>query len=155
MKDIKSMTPDEITGVMQEYGEPAFRGKQVFTWLHRGVTSFDAMTNLSKGLREKLAKSFLITAPRVACKQVSRLDGTTKYLWELGDGNCIETVLMHYHHGNTVCISSQVGCRMCVLCVHSWWQGKRLNSIRDVGSGPFYPSEQRRGHLQYCPDGDR
>ena len=117
MKDIKSMTPDEITGVMQEYGEPAFRGKQVFTWLHRGVTSFDAMTNLSKGLREKLAKSFLITAPRVACKQVSRLDGTTKYLWELGDGNCIETVLMHYHHGNTVCISSQVGCRMgCAFC---------------------------------------
>ena len=117
MTDIKSMTLEEITGAMREMGEPAFRGKQVFTWLHKGVTSFDQMSNLSKSLREKLTQTYTITAPKVACKQVSRLDGTTKYLWELGDGNCIETVLMHYHHGNTVCISSQVGCRMgCAFC---------------------------------------
>ena len=117
MTDIKSMTLAEITGALREMGEPAFRGKQVFTWLHRGTASFDEMTNLSKPLREKLAAAFYITAPKVACKQVSRLDGTIKYLWELGDGNCIETVLMHYHHGNTVCISSQVGCRMgCAFC---------------------------------------
>ena len=117
MRDIKSMTLEEITQALRELGEPAFRGKQVFTWLHRGAASFEEMTNLSKPLREKLAASFLITVPKVACKQVSRLDGTTKYLWELGDGNCIETVLMHYHHGNTVCISSQVGCRMgCAFC---------------------------------------
>ena len=117
MTDIKSMTLEEITGAMREMGEPAFRGKQVFTWLHKGVTSFDQMSNLSKSLREKLTQTYTITAPQVACKQVSRLDGTTKYLWELGDGNCIETVLMHYHHGNTVCISSQVGCRMgCAFC---------------------------------------
>ena len=117
MTDLKSMTLPEMTGFLQSLGEPAFRGKQVFTWLHRGVTSFDEMTNLSKALREKLKGTCVITAPKVARKQVSRLDGTIKYLWELSDGNCIETVLMQYHHGNTVCISSQVGCRMgCAFC---------------------------------------
>ena len=117
MTDIKSMTQQELARFLKELGEPAFRAKQVFTWLHRGVTSFEDMTNLSKPLREKLAERCLITAPTVARKQESRLDGTIKYLWELSDGNCIETVLMQYHHGNTVCISSQVGCRMgCAFC---------------------------------------
>lgn len=117
MIDIKSMTLEEITQALKERGEPGFRGKQVFTWLHRGVTSFEKMTNLSKPLREKLAAEFFITVPTVACKQVSKLDGTMKYLWELRDGNCIESVLMQYHHGNTICISSQVGCRMgCAFC---------------------------------------
>ena len=117
MTDIKSMTQQELACFLKELGEPAFRAKQVFTWLHRGVTSFEDMTNLSKPLREKLAERCFITAPTVARKQESRLDGTIKYLWELSDGNCIETVLMQYHHGNTVCISSQVGCRMgCAFC---------------------------------------
>ena len=117
MTDIKSMTQQELSQFLKELGEPAFRAKQVFTWLHRGVTSFEDMTNLSKPLREKLAERCFITAPVVARKQESRLDGTIKYLWELSDGNCIETVLMQYHHGNTVCISSQVGCRMgCAFC---------------------------------------
>ncbi|MDE6107624.1 MAG: 23S rRNA (adenine(2503)-C(2))-methyltransferase RlmN, partial [Oscillospiraceae bacterium] len=89
----------------------------VFHWLHRGVTSFEEMSDLSKGLREKLAQNCYITAPTVERKQVSKLDGTMKYLWHLRDGNCVETVLMRYHHGNTVCISSQVGCRMgCAFC---------------------------------------
>ena len=117
MTDIKSMTLEEITQACRDMGEPAFRGKQIFTWLHKGVTSFDGMSNLSKALREKLAAQYYITAPTVARKQMSRLDGTIKYLWELSDGNCIETVLMQYKHGNTVCISSQVGCRMgCAFC---------------------------------------
>ena len=117
MTDIKSMTQQELSQFLKELGEPAFRAKQVFTWLHRGATSFEDMTNLSKPLREKLAERCFITAPMVARKQESRLDGTIKYLWELSDGNCIETVLMQYHHGNTVCISSQVGCRMgCAFC---------------------------------------
>ena len=117
MTDIKSMTREEITDALTGMGEAAFRGKQVFAWLHGGATSFDAMSNLPKPLREKLAGHFSITAPKIARKQVSQLDGTIKYLWELGDGNCIETVLMSYHHGNTVCISSQVGCRMgCKFC---------------------------------------
>ncbi len=117
MTDIKSMTLGEITEALRAMGEPSFRGKQVFTWLHRGVTAFDQMINIPKSLREKLAQEYVITAPTVARKQVSKLDGTIKYLWELSDGNCIETVLMSYHHGNTVCISSQVGCRMgCKFC---------------------------------------
>ena len=117
MIDLKSMTLEEMNEFFQEMGEPKFRAKQVFTWLHKGATSFDEMTNLSKAFREKLKAAFFITAPQVARKQQSRLDGTIKYLWELQDGNCIETVLMQYHHGNTVCISSQVGCRMgCAFC---------------------------------------
>lgn len=117
MTDLKSQTPEELTQTLKELGEPAFRGKQVFSWLHKGVTSFDEMTNLSKTLREKLAASCFITAPKIARKQSSKLDGTIKYLWELEDGNCIESVFMQYRHGNTVCISSQVGCRMgCAFC---------------------------------------
>ena len=117
MRDLKSMDLSEMTGFMKELGEPAFRGKQVFQWLHRGVTSFEEMTNLSKPLRESLSESCYITVPKVERKQVSQLDGTVKYLWRLRDGNCVETVLMRYHHGNTVCISSQVGCRMgCAFC---------------------------------------
>ena len=117
MIDLKSQTLEEMTATLKEMGEPAFRGKQVFTWLHKGVTSFDEMSNLSKPLREKLKERCYITAPSVARKQVSKLDGTVKYLWELLDGNCIETVVMQYHHGNTVCVSSQVGCRMgCAFC---------------------------------------
>ena len=117
MIDIKSMTPDELAAWFKEQGQPAFRAKQVFQWLYRGVTSFEEMSNLSKDLRKKLSESCYITAPTVARKQVSAQDGTIKYLWELWDGNCIETVLMRYKHGNTVCISSQVGCRMgCAFC---------------------------------------
>ncbi len=117
MTDIKSMTQEEIIDAVQALGEPSYRGRQIFSWLHRGARSFEEMNNLSKPLRSALAKEYYITAPQVVRKQVSQLDGTIKYLWELSDGNCIETVLMSYHHGNTVCISSQVGCRMgCKFC---------------------------------------
>ena len=116
-QDIKSMTLAELQEAFAALGEPGFRAKQVFTWLHRGATSFDAMTNLSKPLREKLDGLFYITAPTVARKQISKLDGTIKYLWRLRDGNCVESVVMQYHHGNTVCISSEVGCPMgCKFC---------------------------------------
>lgn len=111
------MTMTEMTAFLKSLGEPAFRGKQIFQWLHRGVTSFDDMTNLSKALRKKLEEQCYITSPKVERKQISQQDGTIKYLWKLRDDNCVETVLMRYHHGNTVCISSQVGCRMgCVFC---------------------------------------
>lgn len=127
MTDLKSMTLEEITAALRAMGEPSFRGKQVFTWLHRGITDFDEMMNIPKSLREKLRAEYYITVPTVARKQVSKLDGTIKYLWELSDGNCIETVLMSYHHGNTVCISSQVGCRMgCKFCA-SGLNGKKRN----------------------------
>ena len=117
MTDIKSMNQEELAAFLKELGQPAFRTKQIFQWLHRGVRSFDEMTNLSKGLREELEQRRLLAPPTVERKQVSAQDGTIKYLWRLHDGNCIETVLMRYKHGNTVCISSQVGCRMgCAFC---------------------------------------
>ena len=117
MIDIKSYTLSEMAALFKELGEPAFRAGQVFRWLHRGVTSFQDMSDLSKSLREKLAETCTISYITAQRKQVSALDGTIKYLWQLPDGNCIETVLMRYKHGNTVCISSQVGCRMgCAFC---------------------------------------
>ncbi len=117
MVDVKSMTPEELAAWLKELGEPAFRAKQVFRWLYRGAASFDEMSDLSKPLREKLTGLAFLTRPEIARKQVSKLDGTVKYLWELSDGNCVETVLMRYKYGNTVCVSSQVGCRMgCAFC---------------------------------------
>ncbi len=117
MVDLKSMTPEELAAWFRELGEPAFRARQVFRWLYRGAASFGEMSDLSKPLRARLAELAFITRPELARKQVSRLDGTVKYLWELADGNCVETVLMRYKYGNTVCISSQVGCRMgCAFC---------------------------------------
>ena len=116
-QDIKSMTLAELQDAFAALGEPKFRAKQVFAWLHRGAVSFEAMTNLSKPLRETLDSLYFINKPTVARKQISRLDGTIKYLWRLRDGNCVESVVMQYHHGNTVCVSSQVGCRMgCAFC---------------------------------------
>ena len=116
-QDLKSMNHTEIAQALKELGEPAFRAKQIFTWLHKGVKSFDEMTNLSKDLRRKLDEQYYITVPEVVRKQQSAKDGTIKYLWKLRDGNCVETVLMRYHHGNSVCISSEVGCAMgCVFC---------------------------------------
>jgi len=116
-QDLKSMNLAEMQAFLKELGEPAFRAKQIFVWLHKGVTSFDGMTNLSKSLREKLEERCYITAPKVVRKQVSQKDGTIKYLWELRDGNCVETVVMRYRHGNSVCISSEVGCAMgCAFC---------------------------------------
>ena len=116
-QEIKSLTLAELGEALKQMGEPQFRAKQVYTWLHRGARSFDEMTNLSKPLRERLAQSFSLTVPEAVRKQESALDGTVKYLWRLSDGNCVETVLMRYHHGNTVCISSEVGCPMgCAFC---------------------------------------
>ena len=115
--NLKSLTLPELTAVIKELGQPAFRGKQVYTWLHKGVRSYEEMTNLPKALREQLAQNYPIRAPKVVRKQESKRDGTIKYLWELSDGNCVETVLMRYNYGNTVCISTEVGCRMgCAFC---------------------------------------
>ncbi|MDR1132011.1 MAG: 23S rRNA (adenine(2503)-C(2))-methyltransferase RlmN [Oscillospiraceae bacterium] len=115
--DIKSLLPEEIAEALAEMGEPKYRAKQIFAWLSRGVSSFEEMSDLSKRLRAALEARFFITRPKVIRKQVSQLDGTIKYLWELSDGNAVETVVMRYKHGCTVCISTQVGCRQgCVFC---------------------------------------
>ena len=111
------MTLAELRGEFAELGEPAFRAGQVYSWMHRGARSFEEMTNLSKALRLRLAERYELTAPTAVRKLVSKKDGTIKYLWRLSDGNCVESVLMQYHHGNTVCISSEVGCAMgCAFC---------------------------------------
>ena len=116
-QDIKSMTAPELQAALSALGEPKFRAGQVYSWLHRGARSFADMTNLSKALRQRLDEQFFITVPEVVRKQTDPEDGTIKYLWRLMDGNCVETVLMRYHHGNTVCISSEVGCPMgCAFC---------------------------------------
>ena len=116
-KHLKSMTLPEITQVLKDLGQPGFRAKQVFSWLHKGIRTYDEMTNLPQNLRKALAESYPILAPQVVRKQESQKDGTIKYLWKLSDGNCVETVLMRYHYGNTVCISTEVGCRMgCAFC---------------------------------------
>ena len=115
--NLRAMTLPEISAVLKELNQPAFRAKQVFAWLHRGVRSYDEMTNLPQSLRSLLAEKYPLFAPEVVRKQESQRDGTIKYLWKLCDGNCVETVLMRYHYGNTVCISTEVGCRMgCAFC---------------------------------------
>ena len=114
---LKSKTLPELAALFKEMGQPAFRAKQVYGWLHQGVRSYGEMSNLPKALREELEQKYPICAPEVVRKQESRRDGTIKYLWRLRDGNCVETVLMRYHYGNTVCISTEVGCRMgCAFC---------------------------------------
>ena len=116
-KDLVSMLPEEIESELVKLGEPKYRAGQIFDWLGRGVREFDEMSNLPKCLREKLKTEFRLYEPKVLSKQVSQLDGTIKYLWELSDGNAVETVVMSYRHGNTVCVSCQVGCRQgCAFC---------------------------------------
>ena len=115
--NLKSLTQQELAALLKELGQPQFRAKQIYKWLHSGVRSYEEMTNLPKALRELLAEKYPIQPPKVARKQESQRDGTIKYLWELSDGNCVETVLMRYNYGNTVCISTEVGCRMgCAFC---------------------------------------
>lgn len=110
------MTKAELEGWFASVGEPRFRAKQLFVWLHSGAR-VEEMSNLPKALRERIAGEMLVPLPTVKTKLVSKLDGTVKYLFELNDGACVESVLMRYKHGNTLCISSQVGCRMgCRFC---------------------------------------
>ena len=117
MKDIKSMMPEELEADFSGLGLPKYRAAQVFSWLQRGAGSFHEMTNIPKTLREELGGHYALSAPVAVRKQVSHRDGTIKYLWRLSDGNCVETVLMRYRYGNTVCVSSEVGCAMgCAFC---------------------------------------
>ena len=115
--DLKSMLPQELGLYMASVGQPAYRGRQVFRWLSQGVADFEQMSDLPKGLRETLAQTADIGGPRIVRKQVSKRDGTVKYLFGLADGNCVETVVMQYEHGNSVCLSTQAGCHMgCAFC---------------------------------------
>ena len=117
-KDIKSLSLAELKQEMEKIGEKAFRAKQLYEWMHvRLARSYDEMTNIPKSLKQKLEEVFLYTSLKEVEVQTSKIDGTKKFLFELYDGNVVESVWMKYHHGNSVCISSQVGCRMgCRFC---------------------------------------
>ncbi len=117
-KDIKSLFPQELEAELAALGQPKFRAKQIISWLHeKRVTSFDEMTNIPQSLRAVLQENYYITTLKIVRRLESKLDGTVKYLLELKDKNCIEAVLMKYKHGNSLCISTQVGCRMgCKFC---------------------------------------
>lgn len=160
MIEYLGLYPEEIKQKMEQMGEKAFRAKQVFSWLHKGA-SFDEMTNLSVSLREKLKENGTDQPVSIQSIHESKLDGTKKFLFSLRDGNCIEGVLMRYHYGCTLCVSTQVGCRMgclfcastldgCVrnltaaeilgqvMCANSTLEGERVHNIVLMGSGePF------------------
>lgn len=129
--DILSLSLSELEKIIVDIGEPKFRAKQVFGWINKGMWG-DEMKNIPVALRKKLEEVFDFRLPVVKRKLVSQLDGTVKYLFELIDGECIESVFMKYEHGNTLCISSQVGCRMgCKFCASTL-----MGRVRDL-----YPSE--------------
>lgn len=145
MIDLKDLTYSELSEFLVSLGEPKFRAKQIFSWLHKGVTSFDEMTDISKSTKEKLREKSYISKLEILEKYVSKIDKTTKYLFRLDDGNSIETVVMYYKHGISICISSQVGCRMgCNFCAstigglyRSLTAGEILNQVifaqKDIG----------------------
>ena len=131
MKNIKDYHLEELKQELKEIGEKPFRAEQIFQWLyHEKVQTFDEMTNLSLELREKLKNNYTICNFNILKKQESK-DGTIKYLFDVLDGNAIETVLMKYHHGNSICVSSQIGCKMgCKFCASTG-----INFVRNLTSG--------------------
>lgn len=156
--DCKSMLPEELKKLVAELGEKPFRAGQLFSWMHeKNVGSYEEMTNLSAAFREKLAEKYPMAIPECVQMQVSKLDGTRKFLFRLSDGNVVESVWMEYHHGNSVCISTQVGCRMgcrfCASTLGGWIRnlkpsemleqiyqiqrimGKRISNIVLMGTG--------------------
>ncbi|WP_419068878.1 23S rRNA (adenine(2503)-C(2))-methyltransferase RlmN [Candidatus Allofournierella excrementavium] len=142
---ISSYTLEGLTALMKELGQPAFRAKQIFHWLHQKlVTEFSAMTDQPKALLAKLEEGYTIAAPAIVRRQQSK-DGTVKYLFALEDGNCIETVIMRYHYGVTACVSSQVGCRMgCRFCA-STQAGRVRNLEAGEIAGQIYAAQKDIG----------
>ncbi|GAB6088298.1 23S rRNA (adenine(2503)-C(2))-methyltransferase RlmN [Alkaliphilus crotonatoxidans] len=177
MVDLLSLTKEELMEFIVALGEKKFRGKQIFQWLHRGVQSFDEMTNISKALRDQLKEKAHINEIKIETKLVSRTDGTTKYLFLLEDRNIIEGVIMEYKHGLTACISSQVGCGMgCSFCASTKGGlvrnltagemigqlltmeadlGKRISNIVMMGSGePLHNFKEMTRFLKNVNDED-
>lgn len=144
--DIMSFDMDEICSEIAKIGEKTFRAKQIYEWLHvKLVVDFDEMTNLSKDLREKLKANYCINMPKIVEIYKSKIDGTRKYLFQMQDGSIIESVLMKYNHGNSVCISSQVGCRMgCKFCA-STIDGLERNLLPSEMLGQIYTIQKHLG----------
>lgn len=135
-KDIKSLSLSELKDCVQEASLPAFRAKQIFSWIHKyGVSSFDEMSNISKPLREQLKNEFFICGCEIENKYVSAADGTVKYLFKLGDGEYIESAVMKYKYGFTICVSTQVGCKMgCSFCASTIAGFKRNLTAAEIES---------------------
>jgi len=143
--NLGDLTKAELKEYIEKTGQKAFRTGQIFSWVHSGIESVDEMTNIPISLRHKLSEDFEIFLPTVYRKLVSKLDGTVKYLFKLSDGNIIESVVMDYHHGKSICISSQVGCRMgCSFCASTLHglernlspfeiEGQILRAQKDIG----------------------
>jgi 23S rRNA m2A2503 methyltransferase len=146
MKDIRSLTFEELKIELENIGEKSFRAKQIFNWLHKHhVSSFDEMSNISKTLRQKLSENFFLSKLNIVKKLVSKEDGTCKYLFDLGDSIYIESVLMKYEYGNAVCISSQAGCRMgCKFCA-STVDGLDRNLLAGEMAEQIYEIEKDSG----------
>jgi 23S rRNA (adenine2503-C2)-methyltransferase len=144
--DIMSFSMDELCQEIANLGEKSFRAKQIYEWLHiRFAAEFSDVTNLSKDLRDKLNNNYVINMPKIVEVYKSKIDGTRKYLFELYDGNIIESVLMKYKHGNSVCISSQVGCRMgCKFCA-STIDGLERNLLPSEMLGQIYAIQKDLG----------
>ena len=136
MKNIKDYNLEELKEELKSIGEKPFRAEQIFKWLYQDkVKSFDDMTNLSLELREKLKENYTICNFKILKKQESS-DGTKKYLFDVLDGNAIETVLMSYHHGYSICVSSQIGCKMgCKFCASTG-----IKFVRSLTSSLFFES---------------
>ena len=135
-KDIKSLNNEELAEWVRENSLPAFRAKQIFSWLHKsGVSDFSEMSNVSKDLRNKLSEEFYISSCEIENKYVSAIDGTVKYLFRLLDGEFLETVIMKYKYGYTICVSSQVGCKMgCRFCASTLAGFKRNLNAGEIES---------------------
>lgn len=135
-KDIKSLSYDELNSEILSLKLPKFRAKQIYEWLHKyGVSSFDEMTNISKDLRNKLNENFYITNCEIEQKYVSKIDDTVKYLFRLNDGEYVESVIMKYKYGYTICVSSQVGCKMgCTFCASTLAGFKRSLEAGEIES---------------------
>ena len=154
---LSDLTQDRLAEYIASLGQPAFRAKQIYKWLHQKlVTDFSAMTDQPKALIEQLQQTCTIASPSIRRKQCSQ-DGTVKYLLQLADGNCIETVLMRYHYGNSVCVSTQVGCAMgCRFCAST-----QAGRVRDLTAGEIaseiYTVQRghRRAGLPHRADGHR
>lgn len=132
MTEISSLNLEELKQQITGLGLPAFRAKQIYEWLHKkNVDSFDKMTNIDKTLRQKLSQQFSISVPEIARKLVSKIDGTQKYLFRFNDGECVESVLMRYKYGNSICVSTQIGCAMgCTFCAST-----KAGRVRNLTAG--------------------
>lgn len=130
-KNLRDFTENELSELMKSMQQPAFRGRQIFKWLYTDIEDFDDMTDIPKSLREMLRENYTVGGLKIEQKFVSHIDETRRYLLKLDDGNFIESVLMKYHHGYTVCVSSQVGCAMgCAFCAST-----RNGKVRNLTAG--------------------